>query len=513
MSSPREEDLARQLQAREEELKRANAKIALLEQKIDALVRRIFGKKSEKLDPKQLELLLQLQKEVEELGKAEASVEAEAIPLKAESRRNSRARSNEPRWPSDLPVVEETIDPEPVKASPQAWRFIGAEVSEQLDYQPARFFRRRLIRRKYVPRNEQDGVPVIAPLPDKLQERCITAPGLIAQIIVSKYCDHMPLYRQQQIYQKRHGVYLPRQSMARWVGLAAEWLRPIYQQIRTGVMAGGYMQVDETPIRYLEPGHGRSRQGYLWTSSKPGGDVVFDWHTSRAAACLDNIIPVDFNGTLQCDAYQAYRAFAQSRDGRITLAGCWAHVRRKFHEATEQAPRHAGWIILQIQNLYKIEARLRERGVSAKLRSVVRAHQSVPIHQRIHRALVRLKASKHYLPQSLMGLAIDYTLSQWAMLSVYLKDGRVEIDNNLVENAIRPTAIGKKNWLFFGEAHAGERGAIIYTVIESCRRRGIDPYAYLCEVLARLPTLTNWQVKDVTPEAWAKHQPSLKAAS
>jgi transposase len=271
MSSPREEDLARQLHASREELQRANAKIALLEQKIDLLVRRIFGSKSEKLDSAQLELLLSLA-DGNASGKAEASVEPEAIPSKAESRRNNGTKSNEPRWPSDLPVVEEIIEPEVVKTSPHAWRFIGAEVSEQLDYQPARFFCRRLVRRKYVPRNDQDGVPVIAPLPEKLQERCIAAPGLITQIIVSKYCDHLPLYRQQQIYHKRHSVYLPRQSMARWVGMAAEWLRSIYQQIRTGVMAGGYMQVDETPIRYLSPGHGRTRQGYLWTSSKPGGE-------------------------------------------------------------------------------------------------------------------------------------------------------------------------------------------------------------------------------------------------
>jgi transposase len=263
-----------------------------------------------------------------------------------------------------------------------------------------------------------------------------------------------------------------------------------HRDVRTPqeVEASQLAQADQFPNPL--DAHGRTRQGYLWTSSKPGGDVVFDWQTSRAAACLDNIIPVDFSGTLQCDAYQAYRAFAQSRGGQITLAGCWAHVRRKFHDALEQSPRQAGWILLQIQNLYEIEAGLRRRGVSPKLRAVTRAQQSQPIHQRIHRALVRLKATNHYLPQSLMGLAIDYTLSQWPMLSVYLGDGRVEIDNNLVENAIRPTAIGKKNWLFFGEAHAGERGAIIYTIIESCRRRSIDPHAYLLDVLTRLPKLS-----------------------
>jgi transposase len=518
MSSSREAELARrlqesdeQLQARNEELQRAKAQIALLEQKIDLLVRRIFGSQSEKLDPKQLELLLELQKEAHELGKAVASSKVEEANPNSSRRRAKRKE----RWPSDLPVVEEIIDPDAVKISPQSWRYLDAEVSEQLDYQPARFLLRRLIRRKYVPRFAEDGVPIIAPLPASLQERCLAAPGLLAQIIVSKYCDHLPLYRQEQIHQTRHGVHLPRQSMARWIGMVADWLRPIYQQIRTGVMAGGYVQVDETPIRYLAPGHGRTRQGYLWTSSKPGGDVVFHWQTSRAAACLDNIIPVDFSGTVQCDGYAAYRTFAQSRQGRISLAGCWAHARRKFHEAIEQAPRQAGWILRQIQLLYQVEKELREHRAGPQLRAATRAHRSQPVQQRIRRALVRLKATNYYLPQNLMGQAIDYTLAQWPMLSVWLNDGRIEIDNNLVENAIRPTAIGKKNWLFFGEAQAGERGAILYTLIESCRRRGIDPHAYLHDVLTRLPQMTNWQIKDVTPEGWAKsHQPPpLKAAS
>lgn len=516
MSSPREAELSRQLQGSREELRAANAKIALLQQKIDSLVRRIFGGKSEKVDPKQLELLLQLQQEVQELGKQQAPVAAGAIPCKDQSRQ-SRGKSKQPRWPADIPVIEEVIDPEPVKASPESWRLIGTEVSERLDYEPAQFLCRRLIRRKYVPRdNKEDGLPIIAPLPETLQERCIAAPGLLAHILVSKYCDHLPLYRQQQIYQSRHGVYLPRQSMARWVALAADWLRPIYEQIRTGVMAGGYLQVDETPIRYLAPGYGRTRQGYLWTSAKPGGDVAFHWQTSRASTCLEKIIPVNFGGIIQCDGYQAYRTFAQSRNGNIALAGCWAHVRRKFLEAFEQAPRQAGWIIRQIGHLYRIEAALRKSKAGPKLRAAVRAHQSASIQERIHRALLKLKTTGRHLPQSLMRQAIDYTLSQWPMLGVCLGDGRVEIDNNLIENAIRPTAVGKKNWLFFGPAEAGERSAIIYTLIESCRRRGIDPHAYFRDVLTRLPRMTNWQIKNVTPQAWVKtrqQRPPLQAAS
>ena len=226
--------------------------------------------------------------------------------------------------------------------------------------------------------------------------------------------------------------------MARWVGLAAEWLRPIYETMRTGVMAGGYIQVDETPIRYLEPGHGKTKQGYLWAYSRPGGGVLFDWQTSRAAACLDKVIAADFTGTLQCDGYSAYPAFAERRAGNIRLAGCWAHARRKFHEALAAAPRTAGWILRQIAHLYRVEKDLRKQPAGPRLRMAVRAHRSRPITARLHRSLLALKLSRRHLPQSLLGRAIDYTLGQWPLLGLYLEDGRIEIDNNLVENAIRP---------------------------------------------------------------------------
>jgi transposase len=509
MTDAREAELLAQIKALGDRLSASEKENALLRQKIDLMIRKLFGAQSEKLDPAQLLLLLQ---GFDDGPKAPEPV-AEEAPRRSTTASPPRERG--PRLPEHLPVVVEVLDPAPVQACPQAWRCIGEEVSEQLDYEPGRFLRRRLIRRKYVRRGEVDAVPVIAPLPESLQERCLAAPGLLAHILIAKYCDHLPLYRQEQIYRTRHGVYLPRQSMARWVGLAADWLRPIYEMMRTGVMAGGYIQVDETPIRYLEPGHGKTKQGYLWAYSRPGGDVLFDWQTSRAAACLDNVIAADFTGTLQCDGYSAYPAFAERRAGAVTLAGCWAHARRKFHDALAQTPRTAGWIIRQIAHLYRIEKELRAKQAGPRLRAAVRAHQSRLIVARLHRALLTLKLSRRHLPQSLLGQAIDYTLSQWPTLGVYLEDGRIEIDNNLVENAIRPTAIGKKNWLFIGEAEAGQRGAILYTIVESCRRRGIDPHAYLRDVLTRLPHLTNWQIKDITPQAWAKeHQPSaLKAAS
>jgi transposase len=470
---------------------------ALLAQKIDLLIRKIFGVKSEKLDPAQLELLLTQVA----AGKDGASAEPEAAPIiKLLETRPTKKRLGErrERWPEDLPVVREVIEPEVVKANPEQYRCIGEEVSEQLDFDPARFYRRQIIRRKFVSRQDTDLPPVMAPLPESLQERCIAAPGLLAHIIVSKYCDHLPLYRQEQIYFERHGVWLPRQSQARWAGLASEWLYPIYEAIKAGVMAGGYIQVDETPVRYLDPGNG-----------KTGGDVVFDWHASRAATCLDNLIPVDFNGVLQCDGYMAYDSFANRRarlEKPLTLAGCWAHVRRGFFEAKDLAPAKAGWVLLQIQHLYSIERKLRAIHAGPQLRDAHRASESRMIVTRIHRALTMWRQSGRILPQSSLGKAISYALNQWASLEIYLTNGGVEIDNNLVENAIRPTAVGKKNWLFFGAAEAGERSAVLYTIIESCRRRGVEPYAYLRDVLTRLPKMTNWQIKDITPEAWAKAQ-------
>ncbi len=499
----REKELTGQLAECRQALAQARLENELLRQKIDLLVRRVFGSSSERLDRAQLELLLQLP------ALADTDSAVTRVEESQTSVRHSR-KERTPRLPDNLPVVEEVIDPEPVKAAPQSWRCIGQEVSEQLDFEPARFLRRRTIRRKYVHRADADRAPLIAPLPERLQDRSLPAPGLLAHILVGKYCDHLPLYRQEQIYAQRHGVHLPRQTLARWVGLAADWLKPIYEHIRTGVMAGGYVQVDETPIDYLEPGHGRTRQGYLWTGSRPGGDVFYRWETSRATACLDHVVPANFTGTLQCDDYSAYRAFANSRGGAIELAGCWAHVRRKFYDALEPSPRTAGWMVRHIQHLYRVEADLREHRAGPRLRQAVRASNSRPIVERIQRALIRLKASGRYLPQSLLAQAMDYALGQWSTLTVYLDDGRVEIDNNLVENAIRPTAIGKKNWLFVGDADAGERSAIIYTIIESCRRRGLDPYAYLREVLARLPRMTNWQIPEVMPEAWSKSKLPLQ---
>jgi transposase len=497
-----------QVESLTNQLARAEQEIKLLRRKMDALLQRLFGAKSEQIDSTQLLLLLQEEEAPGPAAGKESGPElSEALtprPL-----RKSPPQKAKPRIPENLPVVEEVLEPAAVKAAPEQWRRIGEEVTELLDYEPGRFLRRRTVRPKYIRRGDLDAAPIIAPLPDRILAGGIAAPGLLAQIVVSKFCDHLPLYRQQYIYDSRFGVELPRQTMARWMGEVAHWLKPIYQAIREQVMSGRYVQIDETPIRYLEPGRGETKLGYLWTCCRPGHDVIFHWHTSRSAQCLEKIVPVAFNGFVQCDGYKAYGAFARARreqGNKLTLAGCMAHVRREFFEARAEAPQVAGWLLYQFALLYKIEERLRQARAGPALREAVRAAESRMIHQRIQRALLRFKQNKRFLPQSGLGRAIDYALGRWSPVSVYLSSGLVEIDNNLVENAIRPTALGKKNWLFFGEAQAGERGAIIYTIIESCRRRGIDPYRYLRDVLERLPQATNWTVKELTPEAWARAQ-------
>ena len=488
------------------ENKSLRQEVKLLNEKMDWLMKKMFGSSSEALNSNQLDLFAVLPET--QAPEPDASLLAEAI-IPAKSKTKSPRRE---RIPENLPAEEVVIDPPEVLANPEKWRRIGQEISERLDFEPGRFFRRLLVRPKYVLIGDKEAAPVIAPLPECLQERGIAAPGLLATVAVSKYCDHLPLYRQEMIFKTRHGVSLPRSTLARWMELIAFWLQPIYEIIRTTVMDNKYVQIDETPVSYLEPGNGKTKQGYLWIAHAPGLDAVFHWETGRGATCLENIVPVNFRGVLQCDAYAAYPAFASKREG-IELAGCWAHARRHFHEAREHVPLRANWVLYQIQNLYRIEARLRKSKAGPVLRAALRASQSTMVLNRLKRALEKMEASQRHLPSSAFGKAISYTLSNWESLIKYVSNGRIEVDNNGVENAIRPTAIGRKNWLFFGDAEAGQRSAVIYTIIESCRRRGIDPHEYLRDVLSRITESTNWNVADLTPQKWAKNKIPLKKAA
>ena len=490
----------------QEALEQSRRENTLLRQKLDALARRFFGKKSEQLNAAQLELLLS--------GLAEGSVELgeEKEPPARPAPRHAQTHTRRIRTPDNLEVVRQVIEPELVKAEPEHWKRIGQEVSRQLDYQPGKFFWQETVRPKYVRRDQRALPPMIAPAPERVAEGSLAAPGLLAQLLVSKYCDHLPFYRQEQIFWQRHGVFIARQQMVQWTAQSVRLLSGISDCLKREMQGRRYVQVDETPVRYQDPNlQGRCGQGYLWTALVPGQCVVYEWHTSRAARCLDSLLGPGFAGKLQCDGYSAYPAFAKSKRA-VELLGCWAHARRNFFEAQEQAPRVAGWFLNQIGLLYRWEEELRRNRAGPVLRQVHRSSHHRMVIERLDRALKKLQP--RYLPQSLMGQAIGYARNQWPMLEGFLEHGEVEIDNNLVENAIRPTALGKKNWLFFGSEEAGQRSAVIYTLIENCRLHGVEPYTYLKDVLERLPHTTNREVAQLTPLKWQQtRQSALKQAA
>jgi len=488
------EELRQQNAAQAAQIQALLAENKLLQGKIHFLVRRLFGRKSEKLSRDQMELLL---------GDLGANVPDDDLPPTPPTPSRPRpGRDRKPRLPEDLPTEDVVIEPEAVKQDPSAYQCIGEEVTEELDVVPTRYFRRRIIRRKFTSKINRDRPPVIAPLPPRLIEGGYASAGLLTDIVLKKYVDHLPLHRQEQILRTRYGIELSRKTMCDWVRVVADWLTPIYNHIREDLRRSGYLQVDETPVRYCGEEGGGSRQGYLWVFHRPGRDVLYEWYTSRAAACLDGMLR-DFRGTVQCDGYGAYSSYVKERDD-ILLAACWAHVRRKFHEARQECPTQAGWMLNQIGHLYRIERDL--RGAGPRLRQAVRSAQSGMLLARIEKML-KLKLNQHR-PTSAMGSAIAYTLSLWPQLLRFRDDGRLEIDNNLVENAVRPTALGKKNWMFIGHPEAGDRSAILYTLLENCKRQGINPREYLHDVLSRLPAMTNQQTQSLTPTNWlaARHK-------
>ena len=511
----REENKA--LKEEVEQLKQHNYTLRL---KVDAMARKLFGKSSEKLDADQLQLVFDALRDEppQEAKKPDASDLAESDSEAEEAAATAPpAQRKKKRKLADiidgLPTTETIIDPPEVLAQPEAWECIGAEVTKLIDIEPAKFKCNKIIRRKYVRKDARHLPPITPPL-NILQERCIAAPGLLAHTLINRFELHLPFYRIEQMY-ARLGVPISRQTMCGWAGMAHDASRLIVEAIQREVFADGYVQIDETPVKYQDPEReGVCGTGYLWVIYNPVRNVsLFVWRTGRGAVHLDDIVPEDFRGIIQCDGYAAYDSLLKlpHRQGRITLIGCMAHARRKFFEAKAEGAT-AQWVLAQIQKLYRIEAQLRDLAATPEQTLEDRQHDSAPIMERIKARLIELKANHKHRPTSLTGAAISYALNQWDKLSGYLRDGRVQIDNNLVENAIRPSAIGKKNWLFMGDAQTGARAATFYTLISNAQRERVDATTYLTEIFKRLPTETTHTVHRLTPKAWAAEQAALRQA-
>ncbi|MDT9272543.1 MAG: IS66 family transposase, partial [Limnospira sp. PMC 1234.20] len=401
------------------------------------LKQKIFGAtQSEKIDPNQLLLMLG-GLEAPESEEEDVPEPEPAATTKPRAKRKSRAM----RLPANIEEVREVIIPEEVKADPDAWEHIGSEERTELEVTQPKYTKRVIERRKYVRKASRHLPPVIVPAKPVLIPNSYASVSLLVYVLVSKYMDYLPLYRQQQMF-LRQGIEISRKTMSDWMMAVGNWLSVIYDEMIHELRQSGYLQVDETPVGYLKPGTGHAPKGYLWTYHAPGVAVVYDWHPSRSAACMDGVLS-GYTGVVQCDGYSAYGAFAKQPEAAgVDWLGCWAHARRKFDEAKEDSV-YAKWMLRQIQLLYAVESRV--ASLSPVLREAARASESRMILDRIFRSL-KTQMPLH-LPKGPTGKAIAYTLPRREELSGYLTRGECRIDNNGVENAIRPTAIGKKNHL------------------------------------------------------------------
>ena len=480
----------------------AHAEIERLHQIIKALQRHRFGRRAETLDPDQLALGLE---DVEqEIAAGEA--EAESVAPAAKTARTAKRRANRGSLPAHLPRIETVIDIQD-KTCPGcrgALHKIGEDVAERLDIVPAQL-RVLVVRRpKYACRACEEGV-VQAPAPARLIEGGLPTEGAVAHVVVAKYADHLPLYRQAQIY-ARQGINLDRSTLADWTGRAAFLLRPLHARLLAKLKASGKLFADETTAPVLDPGRGRTKTGQLWAyarddrawggSDPPGVVYVYapDRKAERAAAHL-----AGFKGVLQVDGYAGYRPLAEKGD--IKLAFCWAHVRRKFYELAAAGPAPiASEVLERIAKLYAVEADI--RGQAADERRRVRQEQSRPIIDTLH---AWLKAQLDRVSQKgKLAEEIRYALARWEGLSLFLDDGRVEIDSNTVERAIRPIALNRKNALFAGSDGGGEHWAVLSSLIETCKLNAIDPQGYLTDVITRIVQgHPNSRLNELLPWAYA----------
>jgi transposase len=398
-----------------------------------------------------------------------------------------------------LETVTERIEPRE-KVCPHCGQEkceISHEKSERFEYVPARIVRHEIIRPKLACPCGKSGVS-IAPLPPSVVAQGQPGPGLVAHVLLSKFADHLPLYRQQQQFE-RLGVNFPKSTLGDWVEKGASWLQPIVREMKAQLLGGDYVQVDETPVRVQDPDViGKCATGWLWVLGKPGGDVIFEFHPGRSKEFAQDLLG-DFKGYLQRDGYGVYGALARENRQLIPV-GCWAHARRKFVEALEGQPNETTAIVNELRKIYMVERHARDESLSPKQRHELRQKISLPVVAALRPMLQGVQ--EKVLPQSPLGKAARYCLAEWEALSRYLIDGRLEIDNNLTENAIRPSAVGKKNWLFIGHPQAGWRSAVIYSIIVSCRRHDIEPWDYLRDVLQRLPSMKHSELVSVLPANW-----------
>jgi transposase len=477
--------------------------ISYLKEQLDWLKKQIFGSKSEKIinpsNSKEEQLYLDGFNQLTQVAKEEKQVVA------AHERKKSRKNGQDKiTLPADLPIERQVIDvPEESKVCPETQEplvKIGEEVTSKLAYKPGSYYIKQIVRPKYAfPKKSEEGI-VIAELPESLLNRCQADESLLADILVKKYGDHLPLYRQEEIL-SREGIKISRQTMCQWVIRTSLALKPLYEELASQVLKSENVFFDETPIKMLEPGKGKTHQAYMWVlvggKSVDPQNRIYSFRTNRCHYNAEEILK-DYRGILHSDKYQAYEKLANQK--KLTWCPCWSHIRRKFVEAESGDPPFREWVVKQIRYLFMYERVAWARSEEERLR--IRQEKEVPIIDELIKAIKEKVEKGNVLPKSKFREALGYFYGLIPHLKNYTKHAWSRLDNNVAERAVRPLAIGRKNWLFLGSEAGGEAAAIIFSLIQSCRAIGINPREYLEDVMRRLMSHPFSKLYELLPIYW-----------
>lgn len=481
------------------QLQYAELKIQVLEERLRLVRIAKYGPGSEKLADAQLELL-----ELEPgVSTVEVQAESERPPVQP-STTTKRQHPGRQELAANLPRVERILKCTPeqcvCQGCGQETVVIGYEESCQLDVEPAKYFVVVSKREKRACKScEEQGV-VSAALPPRIIEKCLASDQIVIDTVVSKYCDHQPLYRQSAMLERDSGVELSRATLDGWVLKVGELLIPMASAMRQQLLSGTYIQADETPVDVqMHEGRGKNHQAYLWQYSRPGGTVVFDFRLGRGRDGPKQFLG-KFQGLLQTDGYAAYD---QIGGPKIVHACCWSHAERYFSDAVQLSPqdRMATAIVARIDELFAIDAEARRQGLNVEARHALRQQQSRPLLDEIRK---QIEAARYIaLPGGALAKACNYTLTLWQKLARFLEYPELELSNNLAENSMRPVALGRRNWIHIGSAQAGPKIAAILSVVESSRRLKLPVRNYLAAVLPGLADLPIQRLPELTPSAWA----------
>jgi transposase len=472
--------------------------IIRLRHELEQLKKMIFAARSERFEPADQSVTRQLSLGLTAEKQAVASIHQQISYTRTINDPASIQVSRPVRSPLPAHLERREIILEPEQT--EGLRKIGEDVTEELEYQPGKLFVNRWVRPKYVNR-DNTGI-LIAPMVDRPLPKAIAGAGLLTQIVIDKYVDHLPLHRQQERF-KREGVSIPYSTITDWVSNTCKLIEPLYNALKKQVLASDYLHADETPIRVLDRDKkGETHRGYYWVYHNSVSDLVlFDYQPGRGRDGPQTILK-DFKGHLQTDGYAVYDIFEERRD--VTLLHCMAHARRKFYEAQGSDAVRAGYVLEQIQLLYQIEREGKEKNLTEAEIAGLRQQEAIPILQSLGNWMKQ--AYTEVLPKSVIGKALGYSIERWDALCLYTTDGKLNIDNNPVENAIRPVAIGRKNYLFAGSHEAAQRSAILYSLMGSCKLHDVNPFNWLKDVLSHIATHPINRVHELLPHNW---QPSM----